>query len=175
MGTSTERERARLIFVKPSGDRCGTLLSGISISGTHVNRIYATSKWRRAVVGVLLVVAAFAPVAGAACAFEHLAGHIGSQDPVSATAEVAIAWSYEPTPSPCDDESCCGLEPDLFLAQAKAPTPDASFGLWTPGADMARWGRHAPAVRAAVSGPVSRRRTPAPVEPVFRRVPRLLI
>lgn len=138
-----------------------------------MNGICIASRWRRAIISLLLVVAAFAPVARAACAFEHLTGHLGSNDTVSATAEVAITGFYAPAPS--DDESCCGNEPDLFLAQAKAPTPDASFGLLTPGAHVAPGADHTPKFRAAVPGPIWPRRALAPVEPVFRRVPRLLI
>lgn len=125
------------------------------------------AKWRRALLVALMLAIGFAPVAKAACDFEALAAQLGG------TATALESGFNAPLPHD-DDGTCCDHEPRAVVVPAKLPIADATLVLSLAGASVA------PAAigfttGTAVLGPVRLRATAAPPEPVFRRVPRLLI
>jgi hypothetical protein len=125
------------------------------------------ARWRRALLGALMLVLAFVPVAKAACDLEALAVQLGS-------AGVALKIASEAL-SPHDDEAlCCDHEPGAFVVQAKSPIADATL---LPSAAAAHLdiGDRPLYVRAELPSSIYRTHAAAPPEPVFRRVPRLLI
>jgi hypothetical protein len=128
--------------------------------------------WRRAIVCLLILVAAFAPAARAACDLERLTAQLGTNgadSPVAATERGSLGAT------PCADGSWCRDEPTALMRQAPAPATDGS--LWLPLATPAAGGAEYPflTLRTAFLGPVARRHAVPPTERAFRRVPRLLI
>lgn len=124
-------------------------------------------EWRRALLVALMLAIGFAPVAKAACDVEVLAAQIGG----AATA----LESGADAPLPHDDGgTCCDHAPQAIVVPAKLPVADATLvlSLVGPYVTPAEIGF---TTRTAVLGPVGRRDAAAPPEPVFRRVPRLLI
>lgn len=114
-----------------------------------------------------MLVVGFAPVAGAACDFDAFAAQLGGADTALESA------AYAPLPHD-DDGTCWDHEPGAFVVPAKVPGADGTLLLAPAG------GHVAPAeigfmARAAVLSPTRGRVPAAPLEPVFRRVPRLLI
>ena len=133
----------------------------------HVLRSSSAAKWRRALFVALMLVVGFAPFAKAACDLEALAARLaGAGSPHE---------SAQSTPFPHDDDgTCCDHEPDAFVVPAKLPVADATLVSSPVGAHVAPAGIGSIA-RTVALGPTGRHYPAAPPEPVFRRVPRLLI
>jgi hypothetical protein len=151
-----------LIFVKARAGVERMIGGAMSTSRTRP-WVSAAAKWRRALAVVLMLLIGFAPVAKAACDLEALAAHLGD----------AAARLAAPLP-PDDDGACCDHEPGAFVLQAKTPLADATL---VPSVADVPLGAasHALAARPARPGSIRRAYSHAPPEPVFRRVPRLLI
>jgi hypothetical protein len=140
----------------------------MSTSRSHAFRVSTAVKWRRALVAALMLLVGLAPVAKAACDIEALAAHPGG-------GAGTIPASSPQAPHPHDDDgTCCDHEPGAFVVQAKPPAADGAPVLTPPGAHAAPADRGR-STRTAFLAPTSRRYPAAPPEPVFRRVPRLLI
>lgn len=121
--------------------------------------------WRRGLIYWFAFLIVLAPVVQAACSVEHLANqlassHRGAPSALETRSASAVA----------DAEACC----DQFISQSAAPSADERLAAPTPGA-AGFVARSWPVRTVAFHEPSNRRHAEAPVEPVFRRVPRLLI
>ena len=156
-----------MIFVKVLANAERMILGPMAPRRIHAFRRSTVAKWRRALVAALMLVVGFAPAAKAVCDLEAVATQLSG---AGAALEPAPS-----APSPHDDDgTCCEHEPGAFIVPAKLPVADATLALALAGVHVAP-----PEIgfvtRTAVLGPTGRRCPPAPPEPVFRRVPRLLI
>jgi hypothetical protein len=114
---------------------------------------------RRALVALLIVAAGFAPVVSAVCDLAVPAAHAGAG---------GLA------PAQNDDDARCAHELDAFVVQARLPAADGALAV-SPGAVPVLVTGCALGLRTASADPVIREHASAPPEPVFRRVPRLLL
>jgi hypothetical protein len=142
----------------------------MSRNRTPLIRLSRLVTWRQALVSVLIALTAFAPIARAACGYEHVANAIdgigththGASDDADKSDSSAL-------------ESCCSDRVDAISEHVRTAAVDASVGpttptLHTPFASFSSSSRHG--VRSDLVRP---RHPSPPPESAFRRVPKLLI
>lgn len=140
---------------------------GMSRNRTPLVRLSRLATWRQALVSLLIALTAFAPIARAACDYEHVANAI---DGIGTHTH---GVSDDPDSSPL--ESCCSERVDAISEHVRTAAVDASVGpttptLHTPFAGFSSSSRH------GVRSDLVRARHPSPPpESAFRRVPKLLI
>jgi hypothetical protein len=135
-----------LISVKALADGKRMIFAAMSTRRIHAFRMSTAVKWRRVLFAALMFVVGFAPVAKVACDLDALAAQLGGPGTALAT---ALGAHF-----PHDDDAT------LVLSPVGVQVALAEIGFVT---------------MTAVLGPTGRRYPAPPPEPVFRRVPRLLI
>jgi hypothetical protein len=156
-----------LISVKALADGKRMIFAAMSTRRIHAFRMSTAVKWRRVLFAALMFVVGFAPVAKVACDLDALAAQLGGPGTALATA-LGAHFPHD------DDGTCCDHEPGAFVAPAKLPAADATLVLSPVGVQVAL-AEIGFVTMTAVLGPTGRRYPAPPPEPVFRRVPRLLI
>jgi hypothetical protein len=137
---------------------------------THTIRPAFAAKWRHALVSVLIALTAFAPIARAACDYEHVAGIVHSSG-----TDTHAARDEAGNPDSSYLESCSGDNCHAISEDVRPATADANVGPGTPtlhalSAAVASLSQH----RVRLD-PIRRQHPLPPSEPAFKRVPKLLI
>jgi hypothetical protein len=143
----------------------------MSASRAPDNRTSTAASWRRAVVCLLILFAAIAPAARAACELDRLAGQLGTNGADSAITVTGGSLGL----TSGRDCSCCLDEAQGYRMQAPALATDGSLWLAPPTPPAVSAASSSLTLRTAFLGPVMRRHALPPTERVFRRVPRLLV
>jgi hypothetical protein len=136
----------------------------------HIVQLARAATWRQALVSVLIVLMTFAPIARAACDYEHVAdiGHSSGTDTQAASGATD-------NPDSSDLESCCNGSVHAISEHARTAAVDASVGPGTPTLHTLSTASASLSQYRVRLDPIRRQHPLPPVEPAFRRVPKLLI
>jgi hypothetical protein len=127
--------------------------------------------WRHVLVLLLVALTTFAPIARAACDYQHVAELAHNTTTDSRAANQAV----DHNPDSSNHGTCCSDSLHVISEYVITSAFDATAGTFTPTLQSTPVAVISLSLQKVGPDLMSRRRPLPPVEPAFRRVPKLLI